>query len=214
MTNKDSLQPTEKSTSISNSPNKYKGESKMNTNRKTAIVVGVLILVAYSLLGSGNPEAKILGMFLEAISGLAVITIAVLMFPLFKPYNKKASFWYIVSRSIEGGLLVVTGILFLSHNTRLLEIHKGIHAGHGYIFAIAALIFYYLLYQSKLIPRWISVWGVIAAILLILVNLLEVTGIVSELMILKLPVVLNELVLAIWLMVKGFDPSAIASEPV
>jgi uncharacterized Tic20 family protein len=64
----------------------------MNTNRKTAIIVGVLILVAYSLLGSGNPEAKILGMFLEVISGLAVITIAVLMFLLFKPYNKRASF--------------------------------------------------------------------------------------------------------------------------
>jgi hypothetical protein len=186
----------------------------MNTNRKTAIIVGVLILVAYSVLGSGNPEAKILGMFLEAISGLAVITIAVLMFPLFKPYNKKASFWYIVSRSIEGGLLVVTGILFLSHNTLLLEIYDGIHAGHGYIFAIAALIFYYLLYQSELIPRWISVWGVIAAILVILANLLEVTGIASGLMILYLPIILNELVLAIWLMVKGFNPSASASEPV
>lgn len=185
----------------------------MNTNRRTAIIVGVLILVAYSVLGSGNPDAKIIGMFLEVISGLAVIIIAVLMFPLFKPYNEKASSWYIVSRSIEGGLLVVTGILFLSHDTRLLEIHKGIHAVHGYIFAIAALIFYYLLYQSKLIPQWISVWGVIAAILLILVNLLEVTGIVSELMILKLPVVLNEIVLAIWLIVKGFNPSAIASEP-
>jgi hypothetical protein len=164
------------------------------------------------LLGSGNPEAKTLGMVLEVISGLAVITIAVLMFPLFKPYNKKASFWYIVLRSIEGGLLVVTGILFLSHNTRLLELYVGIHTGHAYIFAIAALIFYYLLYQSKLIPRWISVWGVIAAILLILVSLLEVTGIISELMILKLPIVLNELVLAIWLMVKGFNPSAIKSE--
>ncbi len=180
----------------------------MNTNRKTAIIVGVLILVAYSLLGSGNPEAKISGMILEVISGLAVITIAVLMFPLFKPYNKKVSFWYIVLRSIEGGLLVVTGILFLSHNTRLLELYVGIHTGHAYIFAIAALIFYYLLYQSKLIPRWISVWGVIAAILLILVSLLEVTGIISELMILKLPIVLNELVLAIWLIAKGFNPSA------
>ena len=134
------------------------------------------------------------------------------MFPLFKPYNKKASFWYIFFRSIEGGLLVVTGILFLSHNTRLLEIYAGIHAGHAYIFAIAAMIFYYLLYQSKLIPRWISGWGVIAAILLILVNLLEVTGIISELMILKLPIVLNEIVLAIWLIVKGFNPSAIASQ--
>jgi hypothetical protein len=183
----------------------------MNTHRKTAIIVGVLILVAYSVLGSGNPEAKILGMVLEVISGLAVITIAVLMFPLFKPYNKIASYLYIVFRGIEGGLLVVTGILFLSYNTLLLEIHAGIHAVHGYIFAIAALIFYYLLYQSKLIPRWISVWGFIAAILLILANLLEVTGIASGLMILYLPIILNELFLAIWLIVKGFNPTAIAS---
>ena len=187
---------------------------KMSTYRKTAIIVGVLILVAYSVLGTGNPEAKILGMILEVISGLAVITIAVLMYPLFKPYNKKASIWYIVFRIIEGGLLVVTGILFLSHNTILLEIWEGIHTVHGYIFAIAALIFYYLLYLSKLIPRWLSVWGAIAAILLILVNLLEVTGIISEMMmmILSLPIILNELFLAIWLIVKGFNPSAIASE--
>jgi uncharacterized protein DUF4386 len=184
----------------------------MITHRKTSIIAGILILAAYSLLGSGNPEAKILGMVLEIISGLAVISIAVLMFPLFKPFNKNVSLGYIVSRIIEGGLLVVTGFLFLSHNTSLLHIYYGIHVGHGYLFAIAALIFYYLLYQSKLIPRWISVWGVIAAVLLILVNLLEVTGIISELIILKLPIVLNELVLAIWLLVRGFNPSAIKSE--
>jgi hypothetical protein len=187
-----------------------KGE-RMNKHRKTAIIVGVLILVAFSVLGSGNPEAKTLGMVLEVISGLAVITIAVLMFPLFKPYNKIASYLYIALRGIEGGLLVVTGILFLSYNASLLEIHAGIHAVHGYIFGIAALVFYYLLYQSKLIPRWISVWGLIAAILLIIANLLETTGITSGLMILYLPIILNEVLLAIWLIVKGFDPTAIAS---
>jgi len=185
--------------------------TQVNTHRKTAIIVGILILVAYSVLGSGNPEAKILGMILEVISGLAVITIAVLMFPLFKPYNKIVSYLYIILRSIEGGLLVVTGILFLSNNTLLLEIYAGIHAVHGYIFGIAALIFYYLLYLSKLIPRWISVWGAIAAILLIIANLIEVMGIASDLMILYLPIILNELVLAIWLIVKGFTPSAFAS---
>jgi len=186
-------------------------KEKTNTHRKTALIAGILMLVAYSVIGSGNPEAKILGMLLESISGLAVIAIAVLMFQVFKPYNKKVSFWYIVLRSLEGGLLVVTGILFLSHNTLILEIYDGIHAGHGYIFAIAALIFNYLLYQSKLIPRWLSVFGVIATMLLILVNLLEVTGIVSELMILKFPIFLNEIVLAIWLIVKGFNPSALES---
>jgi hypothetical protein len=185
----------------------------MNSNRKTAIIVGVLILVAYSLLGSGNPDAKIMGMFLEVISGVAVIAISVMMFPLFKPYNERASFWYLVSRIIEGALMIIAGILFLSHSTSLLEIRDGIYVGHAYIFAVAALIFYYLLYQSRLIPRWISVWGVIAAILLILVNLLEVMGVISASMILYLPIILNEVVLAIWLIVKGFNPSAIVSEP-
>ena len=182
-----------------------------NSNRKTAIIVGVLILLAYSLLGSGNPDAKVLGMFLEVISGLAVIGIAVLMVPLFKPYNKTASFWYLVFRDIEGGLMIIAGILFLSHSALLLEIRDGIYVGHVYIFAGAALIFYYLLYQSNLVPRWLSVWGVIAAILLILVNLLEVMGIIPALMILYLPIILNEIVLAIWLMVKGFNPAAIVS---
>ena len=183
----------------------------MNTHRKTAIIVGVLILLAYSLLGSDNPDAKILGMFLEVISGLAVIAIAILMFPLFRPYNKTASFWYLVFRGIEGGLMIIAGILFLSHGPLLLEIRAGIYVGHAYIFAVAALIFYYLLYQSKLVPRWISVWGVIAAILLILVNLLEVMGIIPGSMVLYLPIILNEIVLAIWLIVKGFNLSTIAS---
>ena len=187
-------------------------KEKMNTRRKTALIVGVLMLVAYSVIGSGNPEAKVLGMLLEVISGFAVIAIAVLMFPILKPFNKKASFWYIVIRIIEGGLLVVTGILFLSNNTSLLEIYDGIHAAHGYIFGIAALIFNYLLYRSKIIPRWLSVFGVIATLLLLIVNLLEVTGIVSELMILKFPIFLNEIVLAIWLIAKGFNPSVITSE--
>jgi hypothetical protein len=184
----------------------------MNTHRRNAILVGVLILLAYSVLGSGNPEAKILGMLLEVISGVAVIAIAVIMFPLFKPHNERASLWYLVGRVLEGGLMIIAGVLFLSHSTLLLEIRDGIYAGHGYIFAVSALVFSYLLYQSELIPRWMSVWGAIAAILLILANLLEATGVVSTPMLLYLPMILNEFTLAIWLIVKGFNPAATASE--
>ncbi|MFC1787496.1 DUF4386 domain-containing protein [Halobacteriota archaeon] len=183
----------------------------MDSQRKNAIIVGVLILFAYAVLASSVIESKIIVMISEALSGVAVITIAVIMFPLFKPYNEKLSIWYIVFRSIEGGLMIIAGILFLSNSTSLLGIRDGIYVGHGYIFAVAALVFYYLLYQSKLIPRFISVWGVIAAILLILVNLLEVMGIIPASMFLYLPIITNELFLAIWLIVKGFNPSAIAS---
>ena len=71
-------------------------------------------------------------------------------------------------------------------------------------FILGALIFYYLLYQSKLIPRFISVWGLIAVAMVPLqyFNL----G-----LILVLPMISNEIFLAIWLIVKGFNSSAIAS---
>lgn len=177
----------------------------MNSNRKIAIIVGALILIAYGVLASSITESKMIVMLFEVISGVAVTLIAVLMFPLFKPCNEKASFWYIVFRGIEGGLMIIAGILFLSHSNLLLGIRDGIYVGHGYIFAVAALFFYYLLYQSKLIPRWLSVWGFIAAISLILANLLELTGLIPGLMILYLPIISNEVVLAIWLILKGFN---------
>jgi len=184
----------------------------MNPSRKIAIIVGILILAAYSIIGSGNPEAKTLSMVLEVFSGLAVIAIAVLMFPIFKPYNQNVTYGYLIFRIIEGGLLVVTGILYFVHSARSLELHTSIHGIHGYIFAVAALIFYFLLDQSKLVPRWLSLWGVIGAILLVAVSALEGAGVIPQLIIMRLPIILNELVLAIWLIAKGFNKAETASE--
>lgn len=178
---------------------------KSNTHRTTAVIVGVLILAAYSVILSGNPDAKVLGMAVELISGIAVIAIAILMFKIFRPFYPKLSIWYVIFRFLEGGLLIVTGILFLSHNDSVLKVYYGIHVGHGYIFAIAALIFNYLLFQTRLVPRWLSVFGIAATSMLLIVNLLEVTGVVPELMILKLPIFLNEIILALWLIIKGFN---------
>jgi len=177
----------------------------METNKKRAAIVGILILVAYSILGTNNPNAKTLGMILEVISGLAVISIALLMFPLLKPYGKKTSLWYLALKGVEGILMVIAGVLFLIHTPTLLELRDQIYLVHGYIFAVPALLFYYLLYKSKLIPEWLSIWGLIASILLIVVNLSELIGAIPVLEILYLPIVLNEVVLAIWLMSKGFN---------
>jgi hypothetical protein len=70
-------------------------------------------------------------------------------------------------------------------------------------------MFYYLLYQSKLIPRWLSVWGFIGAILFPVAWLSLFGPTISGPFL--LPLVVNEVVLAVWLIVKGFSPSAIAS---
>ena len=180
-------------------------------NKKVSITVGILILVAYSILGTNNPNAKVLSMSLEIISGLAVIGIAILMFPFLKHYGKKSSQSYLALKSTEGILMIIAGILFFIHTPSLLALRDQIYLIHGYIFAIPALLFYFLLYQSKLIPRWLSIWGSIASVLLIIVNLLELMKIIPALEVLYLPIVLNEIVLALWLITKGFNMPIINS---
>ena len=86
------------------------------------------------------------------------------------------------------------------------------------VFALGSLILYSVLYQSKLIPRFISVWGLIAAIVLLTGSVLDnidmfagISGLIMEL-IFALPIAVAEMILAIWLIVKGFNPSAIDYE--
>ena len=79
-------------------------------------------------------------------------------------------------------------------------------------FSLGALVFYYLLYRSKLVPRFIPIWGFIAVALVFTWNFLAAFDIsLPGAVIFVLPIILNEIFLGIWLIVKGFDPSAIAS---
>lgn len=173
--------------------------------RTRAISVAILILLAYSIVAAGNPDAKLQSMLLEIISGLAVLGIATLMYPILRPYGKYLSFSYLFLKGFEGGIMILAGVLFYIHSSSLLALREALYTVHAYIFAIPALIFYTLLYQSKLVPRWISVWGFIAALLVIVVNILELVISDPVLKILYLPIVLNEVFLALWLIVKGFN---------
>ena len=177
-----------------------------------AVAVGILILLAYSILGAGNAEAKAISLILEVTSGVSVIAIAALMYPLLKPCGPKLSVLYIGLKTVEGLLAIVAGIFFAFHSPVLLSVRDNIYLVHGYIFAVPALIFYFLLFKSNLVPWWISVWGGVAAVLLVLVNLAELTGLISPLEILYLPIVANEVVLGLWLIIKGFNQSPIKEE--
>jgi hypothetical protein len=76
----------------------------------------------------------------------------------------------------------------------------------GIFFSLAALLLFYLLYQTKLVPRFISIWGLISVALVFAWNVIELIGIsISFGMILAIPMILNEIFLAIWLIIKGFD---------
>ena len=79
------------------------------------------------------------------------------------------------------------------------------------VFSIGSLMFYYLLYKSKLVPRWLSGWGLIGAALFLASAFLPQLSYVppSTLVLLHLTGAVNQMVLAVWLIVKGFNSSAI-----
>ena len=189
-------------------------KGKMDPN-KTARIVGVLILIAYGVIVSFLSESKIFVMFLELISAAAIIAMAVLMFPVLKPINKNLALGYAVIKTIDGILIIAAAVMVLSSSPLLLEARDWIYEYGTYLFGIGFLILSYLFYQSKLVPRFISVWGLAASIVFLVSILLNMMFLSSKIpmAISHLPIILNELTLAIWLIVKGFNPSAIASEP-
>jgi hypothetical protein len=69
------------------------------------------------------------------------------------------------------------------------------------------------LYQFKLLPKFISIWGFVGAALILALNVLLTFGVeVGSIgLVLALPIISNEIFLGIWLIAKGFNPSAIAS---
>jgi hypothetical protein len=81
------------------------------------------------------------------------------------------------------------------------------------VFSLGGLMFYYVLYQAKLIPRWISVWGFIGLALYFVSGMLMMFDLITPTIndVLQLTTMVQEMVLAVWLIVKGFNPSAVAS---
>jgi len=77
------------------------------------------------------------------------------------------------------------------------------------VFSIGALMIYYLFYLSKLIPKWLSIWGLIGAMLYLANPILYMFS--FDVGILFIPLALQEMFMAIWLIVKGFNPSVLSS---
>ena len=78
-------------------------------------------------------------------------------------------------------------------------------------FALGALMFYVLLYRSRLVPRWLSTWGLVGAALYIVPPFGSMFGLSFGA--LMAPLAVQEMVLAVWLIAKGFSPAALAAEP-
>ena len=161
----------------------------------------------------------------------SVVAIPIMMFPILKKQSESLALGYVGARIFEGffdavmaiGLLLLVTLsrefvnavapvasYFQTSGALLLALYDWSSVPENFPYGLGALILNYLLYKSKLIPRWLSVWGLIGATLMLVTGLLRMVD--PSLVYLALPILLYEMVLAVWLIVKGFNPSAIASE--
>jgi hypothetical protein len=181
------------------------------------------------ILGPGPDTAVIFGGVLEIIVALAGIGTAVVLFPVLKKQNEGVALGLVASRILEASTIFV-GVAFLLSVVTLRQAGAGADAlvtshalvslydrifllGQSFMPAVNDLLLGFLLYQSRLVPRVLSLIGIVGAVPLVASYLAVLFGLMGQhaplAALAALPVALFEFSLGVWLVVKGFKPSPI-----
>jgi hypothetical protein len=198
-----------------------------------AIVGGSLLLPldepGYLVETAASQGQIVSGVLIELILVLSVVAIAVMFYPLLKRQNEGLALGYVGARTLEGVLLLaasVTSLFVLSLSQdygaaattgveplgdTLLAMRDWTYLlGSLVVFGVTALILNSLLYRSRFVPVWLSIWGLLGGALILAEGLIQVYG--TELSgvtqgVFAAPIAIQEMVLAVWLIIKGFDTS-------
>jgi len=183
---------------------------------------------------AASQNQLVLGALLVLVMGFALAMVPVVMFPVFKRYNEVLALGCVVFRGAletvaymaSAGTWLLLVELSREHaeaasagaphyqtlSSLLLAAHNSTASWFtSIVFCLGSLMFYYLFYQSRLIPRWLSIWGLAGAVLYLATPLLDMFG--HGFGILMLPLAVAEIVLAVWLIAKGLNFSALKATP-
>jgi len=191
----------------------------------------------YLINGSKHANQVILGALMELILVVSAVGTATTMFPILRRYNETIALWHICFRFLEAivitvGVISVLSLLTLSREfvsagapdavsfqtsgTVLKAIHEWTFMlGPNFMLGINTMMYSYIFYKTKLVPRFIPILGMTGATLVFICALLVMLGVIEQVSVwgglLALPVAANEMILAVWLIVKGFNSSAFDS---
>ena len=183
------------------------------------------------IVGSGPDTPVIIGGILELIVALAGIGTAVVLYPVLKRQNEGVALGLIGSRVLEASTIFADVVCLLAIVTlrragvgadalvtgkALVALYGLFRLGQNLMPAVNDLLLGSLLYQSRLVPRVLPLLGIIGAPFLIANTIVFMFGITSGPIYLLtgigvLPIALFEFSLGVWLTVKGFNSSAIAT---
>lgn len=166
---------------------------------------------------------------LNTVMAGAVIAIAVALYPVLKRSHDTLAVGYLAARIFEGIVLAIGGLIWLTliplgsefvqagaleaaqiqslGDTLVALSTSAFTLGAEMVFGITALILNTMLWRTKLVPWFISVWGLIGGALLLTLGAMKMLGLPVDAVEIAFtaPIALNEMVLALWLIIKGFS---------
>ena len=200
-------------------------------------VAGILSVVAIGGFPDENfltriasdPSRLTLGALLILIMGFSLATMPIFLYPLFRKDSEELALgmlifrgplegtWYILSATSWVLLGALSYQIAASANPAalqeigavVLQVTNKLGDIGSFIFITGALFLYVSFYRTRLIPRWISIWGLLGAALYILYALLHFFDMDPGLGFLELPLAVQEMVMGLWLVIKGFNLDAV-----
>jgi hypothetical protein len=205
---------------------------------RAVLVQPILGAPDYLARVSTNEGQVLLGALFLVIGAVAAAGIAIALYPVLRKHNEGLALGSVGFRLIEGALYlgIVVCLLVLVTVSRESE-SAGATVSSAYrvpgalvmaardalgevavlAFGIGALMYYGVFYRSRLVPRWLSAWGILAVALVMLSGVLVMLRLTEPMsttqLVLAAPIGLQEMVMAVWLIAKGFNPRAVASAP-
>ena len=186
---------------------------------------------------AANDNRVILTALIEFVWAITGAGIAIALYPVLRRQNRALALGSVAARIVEGAFVLIGSLSLVT----LLSVSQETVAGGsaaassfqavgssllatrdwtgGFIailpFVLGALMYYYLLYRSRLVPRWLSGWGLVGAALCLVATVYagftQEFGFSTVNNVLNIPIGVQEMVLAVWLIVKGFNPAAVRS---
>jgi hypothetical protein len=163
------------------------------------------------------------GALIEMLMVLSVIGIATMLFPVLRRRSEGLALTYVGTRILEGVLLLAaaaSALVVLGASREATPAAQGVGdmalglrewsylVGSEVMLGVSAVILYSLLYAARLVPAWLSLWGLVGGVLIGLGGVLEVYGVdlsTAAQAVVAAPIAINEMVLALWLIVRGFS---------
>ena len=204
-------------------------------------VTGVGALVLYTpvlddpgyIVGAGPDTQVLLGVFLEVVLTLAVVGTAVALFPVVKRQNEGVALGYVGLRVLEAGIIAVGVVPLLAVVTLRQNLAEAAGAdvvtlgsalvalnrwtflvGPSMVLGTSTVLLAYLLYRSGLVPRFISVLGLVGGPLAFASGTATMFGVYDQISVVAaiavVPVFAWEICLAVHLIARGFRSSAVA----